>query len=207
MIILNPYRFGGTPGFVRSQVDATNKTTYTFTGSQLPVGRIAVAAFVNALNININSVTIGGVTATARNSFAAHANFEHEIWDAVVTPGNNGEVVVVADVTSGRCSIGVWSVYGLDYQTGATDYQASSTTATLDVNTTAADFVICASFNRGTQSTTPTGYTEDYDELTETSNDYHAGGHNSSATGGTPETFTATIGSATQTGGVSAVYR
>ena len=199
------------PGFIRAQSDVTNGTgiTYTFTGASLPATKIAVSVFVpGASGIALSSVTIGGVAATKK--LAIVDNFlVFEIWEASVGSGNSGtiDVTTTAAALATRCGISVHAVPGLIYQTGTTFYNVSTTVATLSTNTSAGDYVIFHTFNAGGSAVTPSGYTEDFDGLVESPSDYHEGGHNPSATGGTPEVFTATIGSAAELGGISAVYR
>lgn len=192
--------------FLTTDTSSANSTTYTF--SSLTFGTAAADRYIVACfttrgggsNADIDSVTIGGVTATeVINATALQATVWNgtAIFIAAVPSGTSGDVVVTYNVSTLRCGCSLYRLTGLGSATAHdtasdTTFSGGELTDTIDVP--AGGIVIAAS---GQDSgTTPgytwTGVTEEYDEAVEANFD-HSGGIETGLAVETGRTITAAI--------------
>lgn len=156
--------------------DISNLTTYTF--SSVNFGTADGARYIicgvssrAGGSSTINSVTIGGVTASivVQINSAADSGFNTAgIAIAAVPTGTSGDVVVVFSAGQARATIYLWSSTTLESAT-ASDFDSNAANdPSVNIDCPANGFIIAvASFSVGTGSTTWTGLTEDYDQALE----------------------------------------
>lgn len=99
------------------KVDATTQTTYTLTAFNIGAAsadRIVVAIIWTQTSAAqpINSVTIGGVTATNIVNLNAGESRGLSAWFAAVPTGTTADVVVTAAGNLNRCAVGVSTITG-----------------------------------------------------------------------------------------------
>lgn len=155
----------------------------------------------------INSVTIGGVSATqvvAANNNTFDYSCRNEIWIADVPTGASGDVVVVWNQTNDGCAIALWSLIGAGVGspvTGVDNNSPGGTSLTVSKALTVpsggavvAIASVGSGFSPGTTGETPTNLTEDADQEVLTGSGggsyRYAAGHNTTASGSTTFTFT-----------------
>lgn len=143
--LLNSYRFGTSGGggggtvptvsFTDSDVDATNKTTYTFTSKAIgtaDASRYVCVVAVNVASVNqrrLSSMTIGGSAATLITRPSAGEKRATGIACRTVTTGTTATIVVTLTGQAEGCYILVYSLYNLNSTTplssGTTGYTTS----------------------------------------------------------------------------------
>lgn len=179
--------------------NAASLTTYTFTSVnfQTEAGRslVVVAAGAHSgSNLQVSSVTIGGVSATqvdtSGNGLATTAMYQ------AAPTGTSGDVVVTFSGGQSGAGIAVWSLYNLASTTkkaSVANTAATQTVRTLSLNTAIGDVILAYSSNRdgGTPTYTWVGVTEDADAAYDGSNTHSAASFVATSAE-TPRTITAT---------------
>jgi hypothetical protein len=158
--------------FLQHAGNSTSLTTHTFTAQNLgPASAdreiiVVVGGIGNAGGSRtVNSVTVGGVTASVVHSRPSNS-VPMAMYRAAVPTGTTGDVVVTFSGTA-SCSIALWAVTGgisAENATGTTNTGSSSTAATVTGYT---DGVIIAGIVRFASSGTFTwtNATERYDAV------------------------------------------
>jgi len=120
----NTLALGTTDEAIANSASATNSsglTTYTYSGVALGTASSTRAIYVFATgqgpassNFDVNSMTIGGVSATrvADVTNSAEAQYVSELWRADVPSGTTGDIVVVWNATMSQCGVIAWAVTG-----------------------------------------------------------------------------------------------
>lgn len=172
--VINPYRFAAAAGgfayeYLAAYTDATNLTTYTFTGVDFgaaDANRHIVVGFTSrsGSNIEVVSATIGGVTATIDAATIVSQNHS-ALLRANVTSGTSGTVSVTLNTGSSRAAIGVYRIVasGLTVVDADNAFGGASASVTLD---TGDGCVIAAAADSGSTMTW-TNLTEDNDGVVE----------------------------------------
>lgn len=100
--------------------DTTDTDTYTFSSQNLGTAAadryiiVAAAGRTVSTDLNISSITVGGVTATVvQSAQSAVGDNDLTIAIAAVPTGTTGDVVVTYNTTSLRCQICLWRATGL----------------------------------------------------------------------------------------------
>lgn len=136
----------------------------------------------------INSVTVGGVSATQIASFSITSGYQIAFFGAAVPTGTTGDVVVnVAEAGVGRISVMLWRTVGLQSFTATdtkTDNTISSRTLSVSLNVSAKGAGFAATyFNQGNLATTVwSGLGEDYSTASSDSGARVDGAHTDFAT-------------------------
>ena len=154
------------------KVDATNLTTYTFTGVAIgpaSVGRVVAIAgrcdMTSGALLSVSSITIGGVAATVHvvsqhNGSAIEAT--SFMASAVVDTGTTADVVITWSRTVSRCGIVSWSVEDALYPfPSSVARDATETTSSLFLRTADGDAVAAFTGSIAGGTLTWTGVTED----------------------------------------------
>jgi hypothetical protein len=166
--------------YVTSVTNATDLTTYSF--SAVNLGSIALGGYaviaVHASGNNtgaISAVTVDGNVATelvkvSGSTQAAVAGFY--IYPAASLSSAN--IVVTMGALKSRCAISIWRVTGISsmtpFHTASAFSDASVSTGSISINTTASGILLSSVIRGGAQSGTATwvGATEAYDFNAET---------------------------------------
>lgn len=172
--------------FTANAEDTGGGTSYTFSSQSIGTADATRIVVVQANSVaiagNINSITVGGISATQAVNINGEDNQRLGIWYASVPTGTTADVVVTWSTSMARCGIGVWAMYNADATPHDTDTDfhnfSSSSPTTLSLNVPANGAVISAA--QGSASTlytyTWSGLTEDFDTSVETSTS-HTGAH------------------------------
>ena len=136
------FTVSSTAEAIANSASATNSsglTTYTYSGVALGTASSTRAIYVFATgqgpassNFDVNSMTVGGVSATrvADVTNSAEAQYVSELWRADVPSGTTGDIVVTWNSAMSQCGIIAWAVTGdhslVDLQT-TSDSTASFT--------------------------------------------------------------------------------
>ncbi len=172
---------GATVVFAASTVLTTDTTEYTFSGHAIgapDTGRKVVVCAAAAGTVTINTVTVGGISATTVAERASGVTFG-EIWEAAVPTGATADIVVTHSGATNRSGIGVFAVYGAKATAGAT---TTSTADPLNINknVSSGGVIIGMGTDQSTSTYSWTGLTEAYDEIVESATG-HTGGSVESA--------------------------
>lgn len=189
--------------FLQAASSSTDTDTYTFSSQNLGTAAadryifVGVTSRSSGTTNTINSVTVGGVTATQvelQRTVTTVVNMAG-LYIAAVPTGTTGDVVVTFNATTLRCGIGMWGATGLASAT-ATDSDVSSANApTYAIDVVAGGFAIGVAYgadNNAPGATTWTGITEDYDGVSEGTN-VNTGASDTFETTQTNLTITATF--------------
>ena len=137
--------------YVATARSSSNTFTYTFTGASIGTAAadrlVVVCASINVTGSGsyfINTISIGGVTATMAVRSAANTNCA--IAYLLVSSGTTADIVVSLGGTGtpGRCQIDVFNVNGWASQTPASTGSTAATTGTTISATAAASSGSCA---------------------------------------------------------------
>lgn len=117
------FEFPITPfdaSYIGNADDNTARTVYTFTAQAIGAvdpspdptkSRMVVVHIANAAVGTINSVTIGGITATLAASCSG-TSMRTSIYYALVPTGTTADIVVTFAAGISRCHINVWRIVG-----------------------------------------------------------------------------------------------
>ena len=156
-----------TVSFAGDTFDATDLTTYTFSGHALGTAagnrKVVVGVTGSGSARTVASVTVGGISATLVKA-EIDTDAASELWQADVPTGTTGDVVVVWSGSNSSCGIGVWAVYAAKsaaHDTGNNTADPMVDTLNIPANGVAIG-IGCAS---GAQNPTSawTNLTEDFD--------------------------------------------
>lgn len=165
--------------FTDNAQDNTGQTTYTWSSRNFAVGsadstRLVVAVVASrggAATPTLNSVTIGGVSATSvvegRNVVASTSVDLTSIWQAAVPSGTTATVSAVFSGAMVRAGCAVFSVLGSNGTAPsggaiASDSTNNASTGTITVPSGGGAIIAgCANTNVGTSNVTPTNWTAD----------------------------------------------
>lgn len=139
-------------------------STYTF--SSIPFGQasssrsvlVAVAA-TSSTTVVVNSLTIGGISATEISSIASTAGVF--LFMASVPSGISGDIVVTFSATAERCAVGVW----ISYEAGLTPIRAVSGSnagvnlSLADIPVVSGKFLLSVALNGSASSSSSTAWT------------------------------------------------
>lgn len=123
-----------TTNYIGTVGSATSTTTYTFTSTDIGTAASDRIVFIavsgsGGTNLSLNSVTIGGVSATLINTgFLSFGTIGCAYLN--VTSGTTATVVVTYSGTRARCSIDVYTVYGSSGTPSDTALTLQAATAT-----------------------------------------------------------------------------
>lgn len=129
---------------------------------------VGVTRRIGTGTLVINTLTVGGVSATRIATFNIASGYQIEFWGAAVPTGTTGDVVVnVAEAGVGRISVILWRTTGVQSFTATdskTDNTISSRTLAVSLNVSANGAGFAATyFNQGNLATTVwSGLTERY---------------------------------------------
>lgn len=187
-------------------------TTYTFSGCNFgaEAGRslvVVTAGGQSGNNRSINSVTIGGVTATnvVRNN---NVLVPTGVFAAVVS-GASGDVVVTFSSGINDCGIAVYALYNLQSTTAVASNGAVGTSSPLSANVNASEggVVLAYARNRGGAAApfySWAGIDELFDELVSGPNNNHSGGFFLPTVAATPRTVNTTFANTPNAGSIVA---
>ncbi len=157
--------------FVSSANVNTAATTKTFSSLSLgaaDAGRAILLSLTvtrpSAQNISVNSVTIGGVTATrVLQVIAGSSTANAEIWYAAVPTGTTGDVVVVVSSGSSTTAVSV-ALYRITdlASTTPTDTGVSDTGATVAIDVVAGGVILAVGAQRDAASLSLSNVDLDY---------------------------------------------
>lgn len=177
---LNPAKF------LQSAIDTTDASTYTFSSQNLGVAgaaRTIIAAINARVGVGgvrtINSVTIGGVSATVDVQRAHVDGTTSGIARAVVPSGTTGDVVVTFSDSVYRCGIALWKIPTGTVTPNNTASDVAFPTGSCIVTGQAGGVIIATAINTPTAPTegaavTWTNGVERYDQIIE-GNIVHSG--------------------------------
>ncbi|MBL8713246.1 MAG: hypothetical protein JNM12_10120 [Alphaproteobacteria bacterium] len=169
-----PKRPPPTLAYQSQQSSLTNITvgnTYSFASVGIGTAaadRLVIAAVRIQGGAEIDTVTIGGVTATL-----AAIDFDTGIYYALVPTGTTATItVLVKTATSTSCSVGVYTLTGyinaVPYDAGNISNAASHTVLSSTWNVPLDGVLVGVSGRTGTGTVTWSGASEDYDTVVET---------------------------------------
>ena len=162
---------------VASLADGNNTFSSLSFGTPASGRRLILAiATISFAGQSLNSVTIGGVTATARvaRGGGAHSlNGYSYVFDATVPTGASGDIVLNISTTFDLTSLSLFRAIGLK-TAGAYHTNANENTGSITVNVPANGFIIAAKASINTTSMTWTGLTRERND--------HAGSNESTST-------------------------
>ncbi len=177
-------------------------STYTYTGVDFGctgssrVVVIAINTFLVSLGATIDSVTIGGVSATQasyiENTGQASAS---SVWYAVVPTGLTGDITINTSVNMSRLMVGVYRLSGLSSSAPVDTCTVQATTAALthcDTDVASGGFIIAAQGNLLGAMSTFVGVTIDGvgDITIIGGSEYYAASYTDPSVGETPRTVT-----------------
>lgn len=177
-IIIDPYKFGGTPDatvtFTDESVNNANLTTYDFTSQALGSGTTAdyiiVAIVAETLAArDLSSVTVDGQAATiviGQNNIPLALDGICAIAIAPATANSTGTISVTFTGAMVRCGIGVWRAKNLLSAT-PTDTGSDTGASPSDTLNISAGGIAVGVVKTTTADTTWTGLTERYDTVVE----------------------------------------
>jgi hypothetical protein len=153
--------------YVSNATDTANRTLYTFVSQNLgtPAAdrKIIVAVKVNGTLSNlIQSVSIGGVTATLAIKDQTAAGQDVGIYIASVPSGTTGDIVVDPGNTPSGCDIWWWETHGLTSNVATDTGSSNANPQTYDLDVVAGGVAVAIAANDSTTATW-TNLTEDYD--------------------------------------------
>ena len=149
---------------------------------------VGVTRRIGTGTLVINTLTVGGVSATRIATFNIASGYQIEFWGAAVPTGTTGDVVVnVAEAGVGRISVILWRTTGVQSFTATdskTDNTISSRTLAVSLNVSAKGAGFAATyFNQGNLATTVwSGLGEDYSTASSDSGARVDGAHTDFAT-------------------------
>jgi hypothetical protein len=173
--IIDPYRFAGVViTLVDDSADDTDLTTYSFASQAFgaeAVDRVIILTIHarSTGSITISSVTISGVSATARATAINSGSGSDiaAIYTAALPTGTIGTVEVVFSGGAVRCGIGVYRMVGGSEvpANNYTDTTLGGQTLSVSADVSANGAIVGAGFgaSAGTASTTWAGIAEDVD--------------------------------------------
>ena len=157
-----------TISYIGVTFDSANQTTYTF--SSHAIGTAAanrkVVVGVKTFGVNtttVNSVTVGGNSATQRVEAGDGFSSEVELWDVDVSTGTTADIVVTNGSGKGGCVVSVWAVYGAAASPTATVTSAASPLALTLSSIPAGGVAIGWGYNNSSGTYTWANLTEDND--------------------------------------------
>ena len=199
--------------------DATNLTTYTFTGVAIGAANLTrrVVVIVHWFStttsaVTLSSATIAGIAATIHVQASPAGSTVSPgiaIISALVPTGTTATIAFTLSTAAARGSIGVFSAIDEGASSPfatASDGSLSSNALDVSLNAPSTGWVLAGSTIAGSasQNATFVGATEDYDTFSsESTSRYYAGGHSNGVLGATPRTVTIT-NSGAATDGVAA---
>lgn len=164
-----------TAAFLQAASSTSDASTYTFSSQNFGTagaGRYLIVGILSRKSgaaTTINSVTIGGVSATevvTRQNTSSNCSLA-SLYIAAVPTGASGDVVVTFAATMLRCSIQLYSSLDL---TNATAYDTDSAIIddpTVNLDCPANGFIIGVAASASSTTTTWSGITEDSDAVVE----------------------------------------
>lgn len=187
--------------FLQSAVSSTDSAEYTFANQDIgaaDAGRyilVGVTTRSSGTTNTINSVTIGGVTATEvqlQRTITTVVNMAG-LYIANVPTGTTGDVVVTFAAGTQRCGIGMWRATDLASAVPTDSGKSGADAPTYDIDVDAGGFAVGVAYGADNSgATTWTGITEDYDEASEGTH-RNTGAHDEFITTQTNLTITATF--------------
>lgn len=160
-----------TISFLQTANTGSNLTTYTFSSQNLgtaDANRYIIVAVCarssDGSDRNLNSVTVGGVSATV-NANSMFSGNTVALAVAAVPTGTTGDVVVTFSGGMGNCGIGLYRALDLSSTTAfdsATASDADPISANIDIQANGVCVAIAKTDNTAPQCTW-TNLTEDYD--------------------------------------------
>lgn len=194
-----------------SAVDGVDRTEYTFALATInETCKAVIGVLTGSSGDTVSTLTIGGVSASnvfSQAGAGGGSGSRIEIWQADVTSGNNGDVVVTLSASGERCAA---IVYRVTRAASAAHDTAGSTADPLDlsIDVLADGVVIGFAYNLdpNTTFTWSSNMTEDVDGLAESSTNGSAahGAFSTTATGvsitADPASSTLRIGAAVSFG-------
>lgn len=201
-MVITPVTVRPTVAFTDNVASATDLTTYTFatravgTASDDRVVVVGLTGRKAGAAATISTVTIGGITATplvtANNTTGGNSSVT-ALYAALVPTGTTASVVITFSAGQVRAAIGIWTVKGLGgtivpYHTASasTGSDTDPNSVSLIVPNYGARIAFYYNGSGGSQSTSWSGVTEDFDAVIETNT--YSGGH-SNNNGGGPSAF------------------
>jgi hypothetical protein len=155
-----------TFGYIDNAIDPSDLTTYTFSSLDFgaaTAGRyiiVGIAARAVGAGRTLDSVTIGGVSATLiANSPVSDTNIS-SLAIANVPTGTTGDVVVTFNAAMGRCGIVWWRAPSLVSATPTDTGTSAADPATDTLTVAAGGFLVVVAFNNGTSTCTWSNVTE-----------------------------------------------
>jgi hypothetical protein len=178
--------------------DSVNRTTYTFSTKSLGSAAadrkiiVGVSAGGSSSGVTLNSVTVGGISATQIVATTDGENMA-QIWVASVPTGATGNVVLTFSTDKGRCGIGLWAMYGASSTATDTGFAtANPSSDTLNISAGGVAVGVYSLSQSTDRTTTWTNLTEDYDAVVESGGGTHSGASASFASAQTGLTITGT---------------
>ena len=158
--------------YIGNTPKTSNETIYTFTGASIGTAAgdrrviASITASGGASGTTIDTVTIGGVTATLSTSrFNGTMSAIHAI--ALVPTGTTADIVVTHSGAKSRCTVGVYSVTGLTASAFYADDAAYGTDGTdpmaISISSLIGGYVIANRETTDNTSATWTTLTERWD--------------------------------------------
>lgn len=200
-----------TISFLQSSVSASDLTTYTFSSQNLGVDDsnrwiiVAVGNVGSGADRTINSVTVGGISATQIVTSGFAANRTVDIWAAAVPTGTTGDIVVTNSGACVRCGYSAWRLItgtpaSSSYATGSdTTVSSGDLSASLNVPQGGVIVAACQHISgSGTETSSWTNVSEDWDSTFEVAINNFSGGHASYTS--SPLTVTASSSPTATTG-------
>lgn len=225
-ILINPYVLatGVSPpasiSFVGCTASVSANTVYTFTnhatgtaGARKTI--VSASAKDNATIFSIDSMTVGGVSATevVDNSADTGSLVQNALYIIDNPSGTTATIVVTASESMSNMTVCVWAAYDLLSTTAtatASQFQTASAAITLSLNVSTDGIGVgISSVSSDSDTATWTGLTERVDALAESGAPGEVMSYSGAdtATAGTPLSVTADWTGTDDSAGVSASFR
>lgn len=178
--------------------DTANASTYTFSAQNLGTASsdryiiCTIGSRIGSADLNLNSVTIGGVSATIviqETNFTTNSGLA-AIAIAAVPTGTTGDVVVTLDGTAARCLISLYSATDLSSATAHEALANTGVNPTIALDVPTDGFAIAIATQWTATTTAWTGLTERLDTTSESNTTYSIA-DDAFVSGATDQTITA----------------
>lgn len=214
--LINSFQFGSSAAsinFLQCTEDATNLTTYTFSGQNTGTASadrhtiIGVLAEDGQASYGVSTLTVGGDSATLATEYPATSIVQYSaIWILPNTAGTSEDVVVTFSEAVTSVVVCLWQANNLSSSTATDTASASSTwPITLDTDVSAEGIAVGVCVHGTSASYTWTGLTEREDTVgTETG--FTAADYDEDASASAPLGITCSRAAGSGAGSVAAFF-
>jgi hypothetical protein len=160
--------------FLGSDVGTDNTSSYSWTSVNFGAAAsdrflvVAVYGDAGSTNANVNSVTIGGVSASLLGTAVGNGTTAQcQFWGAIVPTGTSGTIAISFSATRASAAYGLWSISKLLSTTPVDSYSDTDSTLSGSVSVVNSGVLLAAASVRDVTSFSWTGVSENFDSQVE----------------------------------------